>query len=48
VKVEGSVPFDIAFGHPRATLSALDWMQNRIGQIIERFADAFPSDPHQA
>jgi hypothetical protein len=45
VAMQGSVPHDIAFGHPHTTLSHMDWLQERIGQIVERFAPAFPPGP---
>jgi hypothetical protein len=45
VTVEGNIPHDIAFGHPKTTLSALDWLRERTSQIIERFASVFPPDP---
>jgi hypothetical protein len=47
VAVEGSVPYDIAFGHPNLTLSTLDWLQKCVSEIVERFAPAFPADPHK-
>ena len=45
VTMQGNVPYDIAFGHPHTTLSHLDWIRERIAQVVERFAGAFPSDP---
>jgi hypothetical protein len=45
VQVEGELPFDIAFGHSKATLSFLDGLQEQIARIIEGFAPAFPPDP---
>jgi hypothetical protein len=42
VTMKGSIPHDIAFGHPVVTLAHLDWIYERIGQVIERFSSAFP------
>ena len=47
VDMEGKIPYDITFGSEHLTLSRLDWLQERIGQIVERFACAFPADPHK-
>jgi hypothetical protein len=48
VQMKGGVPFDIAFGHRNATLGHLDWMKDRISEVVERFADAFAADPDEA
>jgi len=47
VTMEGEVPHDIAFSHQAMTLGRLDWMCERIGQIVERFAIAFPASPDE-
>lgn len=42
VAIEGRIPFDIAFGHPRTTLAHLDWIREQIARFVEMFASAFP------
>jgi hypothetical protein len=43
VTVEGEVPYDIAVaGHRNTTLNHLDWMRDRISEVVEHFASAFP------
>lgn len=48
VTMHGGVPFDIAFGHRNATLGHLDWMHEKISEIVECFVPAFGADPKGA
>jgi len=44
VTVEGEIPFDIAVaGDRNTTVAHLDWLRERIAEVIEQFADAFPA-----
>jgi hypothetical protein len=47
VAVEGNIPYDVAFGHPNTTLNQLDWLRERIAEVVERFAPAFPPSPDE-
>jgi hypothetical protein len=44
VTMEGSIPYDVAFGHPNTTLSHLDWLCERITEVVERFGSSFQAD----
>jgi hypothetical protein len=41
VTMGGQMTFPIVFGDPRVDLNLLDAIRERVGQIIERFADDF-------
>jgi hypothetical protein len=47
VEMETEVPFEVAFGDPVSTLPNLNWLRERIFEIVDGFAAAFPSGPDE-